>query len=436
MERPLKTRSELMGELRTLRRQVANLEAALAQAAPVAQGACLSNDAPQQDASARSRVNGQAALVSGTAPKHPASEIWDRWPTEGLADYLLASTQGFFFRLDRRGIVRACEGSGVTAFGLTPEEAIGRHYADVLDDFTNPEGGAAILRQALGGQDARGPLVTEDGAAFELCCRPLLDDSGQVMGAVALGVDVTGLTGLWQTTRPDAADPSSAEELLRWHEQDRRLIAYEIHDGFVQDATGAMMQLDALLDSGRIAEGRGRQEVDVALRLIRKAVAEARRLICGLRPPILEELGVVSAIEYLVDDQPPGGPSIDLCVDVQFARLEPLLEGTIYRIVQEAITNVRRHSGSDRAEVRLTQEGDRLKMEVRDWGVGFDPNGIQGTRFGLRGISERARLLCGRARIDSSPGKGTRVLVDLPLARPLGKSQLHDRSSEWTKSKY
>jgi signal transduction histidine kinase len=202
-----------------------------------------------------------------------------------------------------------------------------------------------------------------------------------------------------------------------WVERDRHLIAYEIHDGFVQDATGAMMRLETLLETDCLPKGRPRHEVQLSLQLIRKAVADARRLISGLRPPILDELGVAAAIKYLIDDQAAGGPPIDVRMDVQFARLEPLLEGTAYRIVQEAITNVRRHSSSDRAEVRLTQVGDRLHVEVRDWGIGFDPNSVQGKRFGLRGIRERARLLGGRAEIDSVPGKGTRVFVDLPLAR-------------------
>lgn len=211
----------------------------------------------------------------------------------------------------------------------------------------------------------------------------------------------------------------STSEVLQTLEQERRLLAYEIHDGFVQDATGAMMHLETLLVTGRIPEGPVHQEVELALRLVRRAVGEARRVIGGLLPPILEEQGVVAALEYWIDEQMPGGPSIELHVETPWQRWEPLLEGTVYRIVQEALNNVRRHSRSERAEVRLTQQGDLLRVEVRDWGIGFDPKDIAGERFGLRGIGERARLLGGRAEITSVPGQGTRVVVDLPRARTL-----------------
>lgn len=114
-------------------------------------------------------------------------------------------------------------------------------------------------------------------------------------------------------------------------------------------------------------------------------------------------------------------------------RLEPLLEGTIYRIVQEAIANARRHSRSDRAVVRLTQTEARIHVEVRDWGIGFHPAKVGRGRFGLAGIRERARLLNGWASIESSPGRGTRILVELPAAGvPARKALFHakDRSAE------
>ena len=152
-----------------------------------------------------------------------------------------------------------------------------------------------------------------------------------------------------------------------------------------------------------------------------KSVVESRRVIEGLRPPLLDKLGAVAAIEYLVGNAGAEEPSIHFTADVNFRRLESLLEVTIYRVVQEAITNIKRHSRSDRAEIRLTEVDDRIHMEIRDWGVGFDPDVVNENRFGLQGIRERARLLHGRAVIDSAPGEGTRIFVDLPLVRALEK---------------
>ena len=165
--------------------------------------------------------------------------------------------------------------------------------------------------------------------------------------------------------------------------------------------------------------------------VVRSTVDEARQFIAGLRPPGLEEHGLVEAVRRLIAGQPPGGPTVELQVSGRLARLEPLLETAIYRIVQEALTNVRRHSRSDRAEVRIARLGDRVEIEVRDWGVGFDPDCVDNERFGLKGIRQRALALRGWAQIEGVPGKGTRVLVNLPLAEASQDTSLsNDRRIE------
>ncbi len=84
-------------------------------------------------------------------------------------------------------------------------------------------------------------------------------------------------------------------------------------------------------------------------------------------------------------------------------------------IVQEGLTNARTHSKSEKIVVNLVQRGDRLRIEIRDWGVGFDPKNVQKNRFGLDGIRERARILGGKCSIKSKPGKGTSIVVELPV---------------------
>jgi signal transduction histidine kinase len=190
------------------------------------------------------------------------------------------------------------------------------------------------------------------------------------------------------------------------------------------------MQLEGLVETESVPPGPARKQMELALRLVREAHDEGRRLISGLRHPVLEESGSVAAIRDLIEGQPAGGPSIELTVDAQFERLDPHLEQAIYRIAQEAVTNVRRHSKSGRASIRLTRANDRIQMEIRDWGVGFDPRRIEGTCLGLGGIRERARLLDGRAVVESSPGKGTRVFVDLPLNPQRKLATMNDRSVE------
>jgi signal transduction histidine kinase len=109
------------------------------------------------------------------------------------------------------------------------------------------------------------------------------------------------------------------------------------------------------------------------------------------------------------------GPKIEFQSRVDFDRLAPILENAIYRIIQEALTNARIHSKSQKVRVGLLQKNDHVRIVIRDWGIGFTPNDVKENCYGLEGIRERARLLGGRCGIRTGPGKGTRIRVELPL---------------------
>jgi len=210
------------------------------------------------------------------------------------------------------------------------------------------------------------------------------------------------------------AEQQTLRQLLEVHERERQMTAYEIHDGFAQHAAAALMNFQA----SSSLHGDDSEQADEAFRrglnLLRDAVGEARQLISGLRPPILDESGIAAAVDHLLYSV---GSDDDLTVDFRHRlpdRLPPSLEATLFRIVQEAVTNARRHSGSPTLHVRLHQESDEIVAEIEDQGVGFDPVRVDPSRFGLKGIRERTRLAGGRAEIRSAPGQGTRVEVRLP----------------------
>jgi PAS domain S-box-containing protein len=205
-------------------------------------------------------------------------------------------------------------------------------------------------------------------------------------------------------------------ELLRAHERDRQWMAYEIHDGLVQDMTATLLHLESLESSLRTVTQQERDDLQIAIRLSRRSVAEARRVLSGLRPPILDEEGVIMAIDYLVADQAlPGVFEIQFSHQHEFLRLEPLLECTIFRIVQEALTNAKRHSRSESVDVTLMQVEDRIHLTIEDHGIGFDPAFVAIGRFGLQSMRKRAALIGGCAEIRSSSGQGTQVIVELPV---------------------
>ncbi len=204
--------------------------------------------------------------------------------------------------------------------------------------------------------------------------------------------------------------------LLQASDHERRLIAYDIHDGLAQQLAGAAMYLQTLQGQFEEAADPPADAFREGMALLQQAHSEARRLIGGVRPPVLDESGIVAALDGLVRDLgPPQGPEIEFRSEVQFDRLPSVLENAVYRMAQEALNNACGHSRSERIELTLRQEGGKLHLEVRDWGVGFDPQAVPEDHFGLEGIRERARLLGGELRIESEPGKGTVVKITLPI---------------------
>ena len=231
------------------------------------------------------------------------------------------------------------------------------------------------------------------------------------------------LAGLLDLTERREAKTMFAKErrmltrLLEVHERDRQLIGFEIHDGIVQDMTATVMFLEAASNDIAQAGGEVPESLERGMTLLRGGINEARRLINGLQPPVLDEAGVVAAIENLKKEvQVKSGLEVRFFHDKSFPRLAPALEMAIYRIVQEALNNVWQHSFADSADVHLAQHGDRVEIRIIDQGQGFDPATINKKRYGVVGMRERARLLGGQATIDSAPGKGTQIWVELPIA--------------------
>jgi signal transduction histidine kinase len=217
--------------------------------------------------------------------------------------------------------------------------------------------------------------------------------------------------------------------MLEVQDRDRQMVSYEIHDGLAQQLAAAMMQFEMF---SRVT-GHKAKEVwkmfENGVQMLSESMREARRLINGLRSPILDELGVVAAIEDLISqssDQEK--PEIDFVHHLDCERLALSLENVVFRIVQESLTNARRYSQSERVLIRLSQRDDYIRIEVQDWGIGFNPRKVGDGHFGLEGIQERAKLFGGSATIKSALGKGTRIVVQLPLVGGVGTVNQSERS--------
>ncbi len=193
-------------------------------------------------------------------------------------------------------------------------------------------------------------------------------------------------------------------------------MAYDIHNGFVQTAAAAQMGLQSAIGAYKRDPEKALELVVRSLHQLQQSLVQVRTLMRGLRPVVLEESGLPAAVAQLVQDaEADSGVHIDWSSCVTFDRLSPALEMSLFRIIQEALTNAIRHSKSDRVSIDMKQTDRTIQVGIEDWGVGFDPAEPKSGHYGLEGIRQRARLLGGAAKIESEPGKGTRIEVDLPL---------------------
>lgn len=217
--------------------------------------------------------------------------------------------------------------------------------------------------------------------------------------------------------------------LIAAQEEERRAVAYDLHDGLTQYVMASHAHLEAFQRAHQAGnEEKAERELDQGLRYLKEAVIESRRLVNGLRSLALDDLGLAGAVEQLLADEKlrAGWQEADLVHNIAGRRFDPILETAAYRVIQEAITNSRKHA--DTAQVRVTllageqeQTGVReMSLEVRDWGKGFVPEekiGLEG-HVGLQGMAERVSLMGGAYALESAPEAGTVVRAAFPLLEP------------------
>ncbi|MCE9606683.1 MAG: PAS domain-containing protein [Planctomycetia bacterium] len=207
------------------------------------------------------------------------------------------------------------------------------------------------------------------------------------------------------------------KKVLQVQELERKFISHDIHDGTVQSVIAANMHLDSALSTASFDETVSR-ELREAHRLLGEVLAETRRMIAGIRPATLDDLGVAAAIEGLVVENAHHGLNVVFVNGIGDRRWSPAIEMTIYRIVQESLSNVRRHGNTEQADIEIQCTAERITVTVTDRGRGFDVAAAADGEFGLRGIRERATAIGGNADIKSVIGKGTIVSAVLPTLDP------------------
>lgn len=204
-----------------------------------------------------------------------------------------------------------------------------------------------------------------------------------------------------------------ARSVWRVQEEERRHLARELHDGIGQLLVAVKTQLDRLRRQAR--DESLQQRLAQALELADHALQDTRVLSRLLRPPVLDDLGLPAALEWLARGlRERGGLEVRVRAELP-GRLAPELETLVFRVAQETVSNTLKHAGARRLELALTLDPDgRLRLEISDDGCGFIPErAFRGEGLGLRGIRDRAEVFGGRLRIDSAPGAGCRLVLEL-----------------------
>lgn len=216
-----------------------------------------------------------------------------------------------------------------------------------------------------------------------------------------------------------------SQQLLHIQDDERRRIARELHDGLAQYLAGAMMQMECvkLASSARVGD-----HLADARQLIERALLETRTVSHLLHPPLLDEMGLESALAWYTEGfAKRSGVNVAISIDPAVRRLEVEAETAVFRIVQECLTNVHRHSGGTSASIHLSREANLLKLEVRDNGRGILPErkeeAVVAPGVGIAGMRERVRQLKGTLEISSQPGEGTTVTATFPFAE---RAAAHD----------
>ncbi|MGB6685398.1 MAG: PAS domain S-box protein [Candidatus Acidiferrum sp.] len=383
----------------------------------------------------------------------------------GLLAAIVDSSDDAIISKTLEGVITSWNVGAERLFGYTAAETIGRHISiiiplDRLDEETRI---IARLRQGLRIEHFDTIRVGKDGSKREisLTISPVRDASGKIIGASKIARDIAGRkraerelhesdqrfraladaldtqvqfrTQELQRRNSEILEQSDrlrdlSARLMRVQDEERRRIALELHDSVGQNLAALGMTLARLEDDAKHDPTRFSESIKDAKDMIQKLTQEIRTTSYLLHPPMLDELGLRSALRWYTEGLAKRSElSIEVNIPDDLERLAPEMELAIFRLVQESLTNIHRHSGSKTAVIRVAREGDKIYAEVQDRGTGMSQERFaevqsQTVGVGIRGMKERVRQLCGELTIDSNVF-GTKITAVFPISTPAGKEQ-------------
>jgi PAS domain S-box-containing protein len=347
------------------------------------------------------------------------------------------------FMLDVHGHVSSWNTGAARIKGYAVSEIIGKHFS-IFYPEEDIRAGKPARELEVAAREGRfedeGWRLRKDGSRFwaNVIITALRDDTGTLIGFGKVTRDYTGKILASEALRREIAERTEAQRklhdsekslrqlslrLLQTQDEERRRIGRDLHDSVGQYLVGLKMKVDSLKSAAERTQWQEISELAECSQMIEEAIKEVRTISYILFPPMLEELGLKSAIPwYLEGFTKRSGIRTTFEVSPEFDRIPGDLELALFRVLQESLTNVHRHSGSSTAMVRLYSNGPTVVLQVTDEGKGTLTKNLEGPAHdwmgafgvGLRGMNERMRQLSGDLEISSSEG-GTTITATLPL---------------------
>ncbi len=375
----------------------------------------------------------------------------------GLLASIVNSSEDAIISKTLEGVITSWNAGAERLFGYDAKEAIGRPITMLIPVDRHDEELSILARLRQGEKIEHFDTIRlrKDGTAFEvsLSISPVRDVAGKIIGASKIARDITGrkraerdLQESEQRFRrlADALDTQvqfRTQELQRRNteilqqsdqlqelsgrlmfaqDEERRRIARELHDSAGQNLAALGMSLTRIERDAKREPARLSESIKDAQDLIQNLTQEIRTTSYLLHPPMLDENGLLSALRWYIDGLTErSGLNIELNIQEDLGRLTPEVELAIFRLVQECLTNIHRHSGSKTATIRVVRESDKIRAEVQDRGKGISQDRLaevqsRGVGVGLRGMRERVRQSRGELIISSNP-LGTKIIATFPI---------------------
>jgi len=330
------------------------------------------------------------------------------------------SAQDAILMLDRRANVIRVNLATLQLLDCEFGDLIGKPLAEVTRTRLRLDDPFEVRQVWSGRSQARTDLALPDRSIWlRSTVDPIIGEDGRIEGAVVFIANITNEKHSEMrllNTLEEVRELSSHLQTVR--EEERRSIAREVHDELGHALTALKMDIAWLVkhvpdDDGEISSRGGE-----LTGLVDQTISSMRRIVSRLRPPVLDDLGLDAALEWLASDfQRYSGVHTEITLSDIPKRLRGANASCIFRIVQEALTNVSRHAAANHVSIRGRMEGGSYRLVVHDDGQGFEfDRESHKSGFGLIGIAERARELHGAMQMDSEPGKGATLTITLPEA--------------------